>query len=165
MMLKKLYLSGHPVVKDDFRALLIEGEKRIASGVVSGMTRATRALLECFPVERWRTARKANFESFVAALGEVPGVRVLLPEGDGCVPFNAVVVVETPDLRDALRAKLISKHIYPAVLWSLEEPVLKNDIPAKHIELSRCILNLHCDMRYGKNDMVRVAQVVIEGIG
>jgi hypothetical protein len=164
MLLKSLYLTGHPVAKEDFRTLYMNGEAGIASGAISGMTRATRVLLDCFPVTAWREKRRRNFEFLANALEFLPGIRVLRPKENGSVPFSAVLVTDHPEIRQMLRDGLIQRRIYPAVLWSLEEPVTPG-IPASHIDLSRRILSLHCDARYGEEDMRRVFEAVAEILG
>ena len=156
MLLKSLYLRGHAVAKGDFRDLLIEGEKRIATGVISGMTLATHALIACLPTDHWREQRLINFETLAQVLEVTCAYRVLRPERQGCVPFNATVVADTPKQREALRVGLIDRRVYPAVLWSLEMPVV-GGIPSAHVDLSRRILSLHCDTRYSEDDLNRVA--------
>jgi hypothetical protein len=157
MLLKSRYLSGQPVEKDEFRALFIDGESHIASGPISGMTRATRALLGCFPVASWRKKRKENFGLLVACLAGVPWLRVLRPQDTSCVPLSTVIVTDTAERRENVRRALIANRIYPAVLWSLEEPVAGGSIPSEHVDLSRRVLSLHCDARYGESDLSRVA--------
>ena len=51
MLIKSLYVAGHSVNKEAFRVLFIQGEEQISSGPVSGITRATGTLLNCFPVD------------------------------------------------------------------------------------------------------------------
>jgi hypothetical protein len=51
--------------------------------------------------------------------------------------------------------------VYPAVLWPLEELVLKG-IPDADRELSRRLLSIHCDFRYTSSDTDTVAQIVEE---
>lgn len=164
MHLKRLYLAGHAVPKEVFRALLTQGEECIASGVIAGMTLATRPLLECMPVEYWREQRLRNFEVLAAALEKECGFRVLKPEGSDCVPFNVTVVADTQIQREILKEGLISKRIYPAILWSLEKPVV-DGIPEQHVQLSRRLLGLHCDSRYVVSDFHRVALSATEAIG
>jgi hypothetical protein len=157
MLLKSRYLSGQYVAKDEFRALFLEGESHIASGPVSGMTPATRETLDCFPVAAWREKRRENFEYLSSAIAGIPWLRVLQPQDESRTPMSAVIAVDTPARRESVRQKLIEKRIYPAVHWSLEEPVVRGSVPAAHVELSRRILSIHCDARYDESDLSRVA--------
>lgn len=155
MILKRLYLEGHAVEKESFRQLLIEGENQIASGMISGMTKATKAMLDCLPVNRWRTQRMENFSFLAREIKKIESLYVFCPEESGCAPFNVTVLTETHRQREHLRLALIKRQIYPAILWSLDNQELQG-IPVRHIELSKRVLSLHCDARYNLNDVKRV---------
>ena len=73
-------------------------------------------------------------------------------------PFSAVLVVGDPDRRERLRNELLRNHVYPAVLWSLEQTVLPVGEEARSV--SRRLLSVHCDGRYDAEDMTRIAKVV-----
>lgn len=161
MVLKRVYLDGAPVEKDTFRALLAAGEAHIAAGDISAMPDWTRALLPTFPMALWRERRARNHRAFVEAFGRQEWGRVLAPADEsGVCPFSVMLVVDSPARRAGLRAALIDAHIYPAVLWSLEQPVVPG-IPEADVDLSRRLLSLHCDARYSEDDMRRVARSVI----
>jgi hypothetical protein len=151
MALKTSYLQGGDVRKDEFRRLAIEGEEKMASGDVTGISPYSRARLGSLPLHRWRERRAANLEAFRASLPDRPGVRLL------DVPFAATLVFEDPGLRDLVRSALVSRRIYPAVLWPLDRPVVSG-IPDAHRDLSRRILSIPCDQRYAPADMLRVAE-------
>ncbi|MGM0577360.1 MAG: hypothetical protein ACQEXJ_16670 [Myxococcota bacterium] len=159
MVLKGLYLDGHPVEKDAFRRLAMAGEDDIARGEISAVTEATRALLRTFPVNAWREVRRANHALLAARLGDARGVTVLRGDGRSC-PFSAILVFDSGRARDAVKRHLIDRSIYPAVLWPLDEPVLEG-LERADLSLSRRVLSLHCDMRYGASDLDRVADAVI----
>ena len=158
MVLKRLYLSGSAVAKDDFRNLAARGEAQIADGGISGMSPFSRARIGSFPVDAWRKARAANLEAFRTALGDLPGVAVL------DAPFAATLIFDRPSRREEVRRTLIEARIYPAILWSLDELAIEG-IPADHVRLGRRVLSLHCDQRYGPEDMIRVAEHVRKAMG
>jgi hypothetical protein len=153
MILKRLYLDGGTIVKDDFRRLAVAGEHAIALGDISGICDFSAARLASLPSRAWREARLRNHAAFVAALGELDGV-AMLPGA-----FAATLVFERAEDRERVRAALVEQRIYPAVLWSLETPAVSG-IPVEHVELSRRVLSLHCDFRYTPDDLRRVAQAV-----
>lgn len=161
MLLKRLYLQGLPVAKEEFRALLVAGEEEIAAEDISGMTNTSKALLDWFPVTQWRDQRARNFHETAQALEQMPGLTILRPVHAACVPFNVTLVTDTASQCARLRKGLIARQIYPATLWSLEHPQLPGT-PERHVDLSRRILSLHCDSRYSSEDMRRVAVSVIE---
>lgn len=156
-LLKSAYLAGGAIDKSVFRAHAVAGEQALARGPSSGVLSVTRAALPGFPVATWRATRAANFAAFAQALGQVPGLRLLAPS-DGAVAYVATLWFDAAERRDAVRAKLISEQIYPAVLWALDEAVF--EVPDEARELSRRVLSLHCDQRYNAADMQRVAHAV-----
>ena len=161
MLLKALYLKGHAVEKELYRELQIAGEQGIASGPVSGMLDTTVALLSIFPVNAWRVARQVNHRQLIEKLFGIPWVRVLKPRVDDACPFTAILVFDCQKRRDHVRRRLIENRIYPAILWPLEEAVLPG-IPSAHVDLSRRVLSIRCDMRYDASDIDLVADAIIQ---
>ena len=163
MLLKGLYLDGRPVAKQAFRALAVAGEEAIGAGEVSGLPPWVGELLAAFPTRRWRSQRARNHRALSHALAEAPWVRVLQPVGavgDVC-PFSAILVLASPDLRSHLRQGLVASNVYPAILWPLEHPVIAG-VAKADLDLSRRLLSLHCDMRYGPEDISRIASLVLQ---
>ena len=160
MLLKKLYLEGAPVSKDTFRCPALSGERRIASGNVSGMPDWNAALLSTFPISAWREQRRENHQILTRILAHSEKVNVLQGKfGSEACPFSGFLVFQDEETRNRVRHELIASRIYPAILWPLDEPVLEG-VLTEHKELSRLMLSVHCDMRYGKEDMLRVASSI-----
>lgn len=157
MVLKALYLQGQNVEKSAFRALFERGEREMAGGPPSGMSPWAAAMLQTLPMQRWRETRGKNFRCLARSLEGCNGVTVEQPE-DGCTPFVAILAFDTPRMREDVRSALIQRSVYPAVLWSLESPVI--DIDQRALDRSRRLLALHCDYRYDEQDMLRVAEEV-----
>lgn len=155
MCLKTRYLEGQRVEKEVFRACAIRGEERLGQTGPTAASPYSRELLHSFSFERWREARRANWTVLASLLRE-GGVEVLGESTEGRVPFSVVVRFETRAERDAVQARLIDERIYPAVLWNLDAPVL-DGVPAEDRELAGQLLSVHCDGRYGEDDMNRVA--------
>ncbi len=164
MLLKQRYLAGEPISKDAFRARAIAGEAAMGRGDPAPMSPVSRALLDVLPAPAWRAARASNHDVFASALGELPGARLLTSSAGGRAPYAAVLCFDDPTKRDAVRSRLVTEHIYPAVLWPIDASRAPG-IPAAHAELSRRILCLHCDHRYGPSDMERVAASVRGTLG
>ena len=153
MALKRAYLAGGSVEKGAFRARAVAGERAIGRGEISGITAASRARLPTLPGARWRERRARNLGAFRAALGPLPGVRLL------DAPFAATLLFDDPILRERVRSALLAASVYPAVLWPLEAGE-GAALPRDHVHLSRRLLSLHCDYRYDVDDMERVARMV-----
>lgn len=160
MTLKRSYLAGEVVEKESFRSLALAGEEGIASGEISSMTAETADELSAFPLERWRAARARNWGFLAGRLSRLGWLRVLEPESSACAGSSVVVLVDDPARRDRVRTRLIERRVYPAVLWPLEATVVP--VPLEARALSRRVLSLHCDVRYGESDLSRVADLVEE---
>ncbi len=161
MLLKSLYLKGCDIEKECFRKQAIKGENQISSGEISGMTEASKIMIDCFPLLRWRKKRQQNFRFLVKKIKDISWCCVPKLTNNSNCPFSVVLLVDTAKRRENLLLALVKRNIYPAVLWSLEKSVTKFTIPNKHLELSRKMLSLHCDMRYNNIDMQRVAEAII----
>jgi hypothetical protein len=157
MVLKGRYLAGHAVDKAAFRTLAMSGEERMADGPPSGISPVSRAMLPSLPVVAWREQRRENYDTLLRALGPLRNVHVLAPVPEA-VPFALTLVFDTPKARDVVKRALIAARVYPAVLWSLDHPML-DDIPKEHVDLARRVLSIHCDQRYASGDMIRVAEI------
>jgi hypothetical protein len=159
MTLKRRYLRGEHVSKEAFRRLAVGGEHALARSGPAAPSAYARALLEAFPHDAWREARARNHRAFCEAAPGLRGARVLASSGEGGVPFSILLELESRALRDRLRAALIAHAVYPAILWSLDEPAIPGLSPSTRDFASR-MLSLHCDGRYGPSDMVRLAAFV-----
>lgn len=162
MVLKALFLEGHAVKKSTWRTLANEGEATISSSEVSLMTAVASSLANCLDWARWRTQRFENFRFLVDRFGDRRDLTVLSPAEHNSCPFSVILICKDSEIRDRLRRALIERRVYPAVLWPLEERALS--LPHQSIELSRRVLSLHCDGRYGEADMERVARTVVESL-
>jgi hypothetical protein len=158
MILKAMYLDGHPVDKATYRALALRGEKGLAVPSVSAISDVARGLLGSFPVGSWRRARAVNHALLVSLLAQLAWARVLMPADSTCVPFSCVLVLDSAERRERVRLRLIQERVYPAVLWPLDRTILPVGPTAR--ELSRTMLSIHCDGRYGPQDIDRVAEIV-----
>ena len=79
MMLKAMYLSGLPVEKDSYRALALRGERALAYPAVCAMTEVSRGIVDSFPLDTWRRARRDNRAVLVQAMGSAKWASVLEP--------------------------------------------------------------------------------------
>lgn len=162
MILKAMYLEGYTVEKAAYRALALQGERGLTRPGISAMSNVARALLDAFPVGQWRHARTANHVLVSSLINQTGWARVLAPAEGAGVPFSVVALMDTAERRDRIRARLIAANVYPAVLWPLEKTVLPVGDEAR--VLSRRLLSIHCDGRYGAEDMHRVGGI-FAGVG
>ena len=165
MVLKGRYLEGHAVDKKVFRELALSGEIIFGETGISAMTPWSRTLLGTLPWKKWREQRRENHALFSNMIGGVKGLEILQPENaKRNAPFCAAIVFTSNKLREKVRADLMAQNIYPFILWPIEEPVFEG-ISDEAVDFSRRMLCLHCDMRYGKADMQRVATALKKSAG
>lgn len=158
MLIKSLYLRGHRVSKPSFRELLDDGEAQIGSGSISGITPLSSALVDIFPFETWRTARRDNFARLAGGLSGAGSFEVLQPADPQEAPFAAACVFPDAESCTAARASLVSHDVYPSRLWPLDEPAI-DGVPSEHVLLAHRMFTLPCDGRYGAADVDRVLAI------
>jgi hypothetical protein len=160
MELKNLFLKGQITDKSRYRTLSLSGEANLCSRNVSAISEWTAQKLGEFPVFEWREARKRNHQALLEALSPLLWVQVIRSSIEtDIVPFSCVLLFDSAERREFVRLRLIRANIFPAILWSLEKPAVQG-IPEEHVDASKRMLSIHCDMRYSTQDMYRVADYV-----
>jgi hypothetical protein len=155
MLLKRLYLEGHAVTRQDFRPILESGEGKLVGTEISSITPLSQRELASFPLSLWDSIQTRNFQVLVRQLPSTSGFRVLKPRSETCIPFSAFCVFDQEEVCNRVRGALIEDRIYPSRLWPLDEPLLEG-VPEDHAHLSRRSFSIPIDMRYGVKDMQKV---------
>ena len=164
MRMKALFLKGQIVDKSSYRALSLAGEENLCGRDISAILEWTEQNLDRFPTGEWREARKRNHETLRQVISSLKWVQVVCPRVmTSVVPFSCVLLFDSAERRESVRIKLIQSDIYPAILWSLQNPAIEG-IPVEHTNASTRMLSIHCDMRYSERDMSYVANC-IKGFG
>lgn len=158
MVLKAAYLSGAPVDKADFLDAFRLGEGVIGTTPASAMSPSSRGILRTLARPTVRAAKARLWAEFSKTLEDLPGLRVLRPHDPSACPFSWILQADDRPTRDALRAQLIASHIYPAILWPLDEAIVPIDAAAR--SLADTTLSIHADLRYSSSDQARVLDVV-----
>ena len=91
--------------------------------------------------------RMENFDCLLSELRDI----ALIGDRQEAVPIGFPVIVED---RDKVRSQLYDDRIYPPVHWDVSAVTPKRF--AQSHELSKHIMTLPCDGRYGASDMERV---------
>jgi hypothetical protein len=99
--------------------------------------------------------RRANHDVLADRLARFAA---LPPPATGTVPAGFTVRVPQ---RDAVRAALFARDIYPSLLWPAG-PV-PTTFAASH-RLAAEVMTLHCDQRYDAADMARTADAIFEAV-
>jgi hypothetical protein len=162
MLLKGEYLgNGDDGLKDRFRRLQLDGEERLAGAAVAGASPATReSLVRGVPLP-WRARRSENTGRLLSALHGWEAAEPLFTEWPAdAAPLGAVMVFESTDDRDAVRAALREAHVYCPVHWADAASSSSERVR----ELAGRILTIPTDWRYSAADMARVALLAREAV-
>ena len=164
MLLKRLYLEGRQIEKDEYRRLQRAGEEKIASGPVSGPTKLVEDLLPVLPWDSWRALRRQDHGILSDALRGKGGFKILKPfEEIGSCPFSVILKFDSPGLRDHVRSYLIANSIFPAILWPIESSQERHATRSA-AKLSKLLLSIPCDCRYSEDDFLRVAGIIRDAV-
>jgi len=161
MILKSAYLQGATLKKDEFRRLQTEGEKLFEkqNGAASAFT---KNILHSIRANELRSRKKENIELFIKELGKEKSspVRPLFTDWPAdAVPLGGVLLCEGQDVRDGLLAALIENNVYPAVNWR-QGPSEFNSGDEAALDLSRRLLTVPLDFRYGREDVEGTIEII-----
>lgn len=157
MSLKKDYLHGVNIDKDTYRKIYIDTENRLDSLPISAMSPQSLQLLSTLDIEKWYSYKRCNW-AYLKKKIKSNDIQILgdnLNEGQN--PFSLILVCKSKDKRDALRTELIRRGVYPAILWHI--PNCDFGFSSKFGDI---MLSLHCDGRYGLNEMQIMTDIINE---
>lgn len=149
MRLKRDYLAGGPVRKEEFRNIYIETEQAFDTLPLSAMSTADCTMLSEFDTAAFYRAKKENFGRLTAQLSE--DIEYLRPESGEETPFSLVLKLGSSDRLARIKQKLTDSCVYPAHLWPL---------PPQTAERYGHYLSIHCDGRYSAEDMDELARLI-----
>lgn len=154
MRKKAMYLDDKIADKNEFRADMISTEEQIDRLNISKIDEETFSYLSQFDIDQWYQLKRSNW----ALLKDIKldKVSVLEPEGDGCYPFSLILLFDSEVSRDRCRNSLINNDVYPALLWKIPS---ENKHPEVK-DFSNRMLSIHCDARYGVNDVKRLYDII-----
>jgi hypothetical protein len=158
MILKAMYLGGHPLEKADYLAMADRAEQELHRPDLCAMSAASRVVLASFPIDAWRRARVENHSILLDAIAGLDWIGALGPAAPGGAPFSVALVLDSAERRDRVRARLLERRIYPAVLWPLDAPLVPVGEAAR--DLASRFLSIPCDARYSGADMARVGEIL-----
>lgn len=153
MRLKARYLEGELIEKATFRSGYVDTEEFFDTVPVCALDSASQGYLRTFDIRAWYNRKRENWE----LLSDIrkDGVRVVYPAGLGCYPFSLVFQFDNPDERDRVRKEMIAQQIYPAILWNIPAPA-SGDV----FSFSRCMLSVHCDARYSRDEILEMKSII-----
>lgn len=147
MVMKAQYLAGEAVNKSFYRECFASAEHQLEMTDSGPMNASCKELYNWYSGYDLSIPKRANYEYFRRKFRSNTCCSLVQPAGEDTLPLGIVLCCTTVGLRNELRTHLIQQHIYPAVLWPLEtEEAYIRDISDRH-------LFIHCDFRYGQQDM------------
>lgn len=127
-----------------------------SSGQVLDMTSQSMAIVAGFDVRTDTIARRKNW----SRLSEMDVGYCPVSYKSDEVPIAHVRILESAELRDELRAWLIERNIYTAILWPLPVPLLSEGSEDAGVTFANRSLAFPVDARYGDADMEYVVAMV-----
>ena len=155
MGMKTQYLKGEAISKDDFRKRYTETEEFFDYAEPALIDKRSREVVSKeLDINLWQGAKRKNW-MLLKDLMKQERCKVMEPENDSCTMFSLVILLESKEIRDAVRKRLIEACVYPAILWNLSESA---SIEAKNF--SERMLSIHCDGRYTEEDIQELALIM-----
>ena len=141
----------HAVFLDAFD----EAKAAIDTAGPAHMSAISKAVARRFDLEEAARRRRANFIALRNALPDAPGVEMLSTRWTDTAQAPGFMLVKLDArIRDAVRAGLASQAIYCPVHWPVQG---MNAVSDRAAGLSRTLLSLPVDHRYGDSHMMRLA--------
>lgn len=157
MVMKAVFLAGGCADKTTFLDWYRSTEAVVGQGDgAAAISSFSNALVHAFDMTRVRGIRADNVAHLCRRLQTLPpGVVVVASDA------YFILMLTSASQRNAVRQQLIDRCIYPIALWPLGEL----DVPKEDRDLSDRVLMIHCDARYGHDDMEVVAAAIEKALG
>lgn len=154
---KTNYLQGFHVLKDKFLNLFNKTEEGFETLPMSGISSDSYDIVSKMDIRAWYDKKKENW--LVLSQISHPKVEVLQPEYSDFYPFSFVIKLNNKENRDLIRTELISKNVYPSILWNIP-----NTQSSKIVEFGDTCLSIHCDARYNEDDIQVLKKLIVESL-
>lgn len=155
MMLKTMYLKGKLDCNSQYRKIFAECEDRFdEQSEILRISDYSEFLLGCFDVDEIVKKRKYNLNNLKNKLSSI-GAKQICDFAEKDCPFALPVLV--PD-RYELHKYLMENEIYCAIHWPFDG-MAKSERPLA-FSLSKSMISLPIDQRYGEEEMEYLFQVL-----
>lgn len=155
MDMKKDYLEGKLVSKEEFRAQYIDSDESLGKMVMSAIDERSMAFIQQLDINKWYNAKKYNLKRLTRKVNTT--APLIVTEDESCNAFSFVVLADSREQRDQYKQELVKRMVYPAILWSLPDNVGKTASA-----ISERMLSIHCDGRYSIDDMDVLSEKINE---
>lgn len=164
MVLKGHYLAGLQIEKNEYLQIASATEAQFSQLAQVAAGPYTTAVLSKLPAASWRIQRQEN-HLYLAnqLLNSIPCIQILSAKGSHLCPLGLVLRFSHAELRASLFRFLIAHNVYPARLWPLKDGVgCLPQVFQQDLELYDTLLLVHCDYRYAKVDLDKIAYLCHE---
>ena len=159
MEMKKDYLKGKDVSKEEFRKRFTETEEffdKEEPAVIDNRSR--KVLTKELDINLWQGEKRKNWFLLKNLISQVC-CKIIDPEDESCTAFSLILLMKDKEQRDALRKRLIELRVYPAILWAVPDSASENSK-----DFSERMLSIHCDGRYTEEDAKQLAGILNKAI-
>lgn len=155
MHLKTEYLEGRLDQKDLFRSHFIEAEKQFGEKFTNTfMPQLVELILNKTDIDKVFNSKRENLKLVLSLLKKNERVIYNFNSTDDKA-LGLILQLKSFNDREKLKAHLISKRIYPAILWP-------GQFEKRDVETEKKVLFLHLDYRYDSEDVIYIADVLNE---
>lgn len=148
MTLKSQYLVNLIEDKSVYLNIFKKTEEALGNLPISDISQQTREILCNLDIVEWDIRKRRNLKYLFDNIQFQKSTPILLNNQLGGNQFSLIVLFDSKNDREEARHYLISKGVYPSVLWG---DVATSDMRA--VDYSKHILSIHCDGRYGIPEM------------
>jgi len=155
-VMKGTYLHNTDLNKNQFLRLNQQAMESLFSDyMIRNMTSVSQRYLSSYNMESLIEQRVKNYDYLVEKTKKLSFIKPIFVRQKGQVPFGFVVLC---DQRDKVFKYLIDNDIYCNIHWKLTHDCSNTDEVSE--KLSKKILTIPCDQRYGKKEMDYIIHVL-----
>ena len=152
MFLKREYLEGRVHEKEIWRGQFIDAEKRFQQEfTTSEMPAITQTIFSRLNIKRILDEKKKNLNNAFSSLKKNKLNELIVYTTENAL--GLFLMMPSSNQRERLKAYLISKNIFPAILWP-------DQTNRRDKQIEKRILFLHVDYRYDGRDIKYITDTV-----
>lgn len=156
MRMKLKYLNGEKIDKNIYRKIYIETEEYFGKMQPCHISSLDMEYVTKLDINAWYKVKKNNWNTLKLALD---GLCILIPEDDFSNPFSLILLFNDSEERNRVRANLINRKIYPAILWNVP-----SDTNFKVKDFGERMLSIPCDGRYNFEDIEILKNEILKSL-
>lgn len=145
------------IKKEEFLNKYKETEISFEQNEISAISNISKSIINKIP-NNIDSYKRKNYDYLISLLDLKKVEIVNLNKIEN--PFSLILLFETENKRDLIRKFLVVNDVYPAVLWSVDNPKAKAEI----VSFSKRMLSIHIDFRYSNIDILRMSKIINDAL-